>query len=460
MALDWITTPVSEELPCGPDLEAADDAEFVDYYYDALGRLPERYLTPGVDRGDDGRSPDVIFDPKSVSLDAELRQIDPMLKRSRDVRLMVLRAQWQVLAHRLGPMAETVGALADMVEAFGAEAHPAIAGGISDRREALSELAGLHTVRLPLMYLAIDGPGAATLRRLKVARGEFSAGDGEEGVDASAITRALADPGERGRVDAAHAALLSIKAACDRIAAACRANESGPFSPGLDPLVETVTEMLGMIGEARTDLRDAAADALADAPAPEAEADAPGAEGDTLPGGDGGGGGGGTQTVTTTIHVGPVANHAAARQALLAVEGYLVRREPSSAALLLVTQARQLIGKSLMEALDILIPEHAGRAVVSFGPTDGFRLTTDRLRALSGEARAGEGDDDGEVPDPPEVSDTNGAAAVLRSVEDFFRARERSSPIPVLLQRARAYMAKDFQALIDELIPAPPAAEE
>ena len=40
--------PVSPESPCGPDLERQDDPDFLDYYFEAESRLPERYFTPGL----------------------------------------------------------------------------------------------------------------------------------------------------------------------------------------------------------------------------------------------------------------------------------------------------------------------------------------------------------------------------------------------------------------------------
>lgn len=71
MALEWALKPVSDDAPCGPDLDKSDDADFVDYYFDALGRLPERYVIPGmtVRQGDkDVQTPDRVFDPKTVEL--------------------------------------------------------------------------------------------------------------------------------------------------------------------------------------------------------------------------------------------------------------------------------------------------------------------------------------------------------------------------------------------------------
>ena len=116
-------------------------------------------------------------------------------------------------------------------------------------------------------------------------------------------------------------------------------------------------------------------------------------------------------------------------------------------------------GGPLIEALETLLPTEAPRTVVEFGPQTGFVLTIDRLKQLSAQvtaAPAAAADPEGPVT-PPQINTGGEAAGALRNVETYFRAAERSSPVPILLQRARSYLDKDFQALVDELIPQPPA---
>ncbi|MDN3713666.1 hypothetical protein QWZ10_21415 [Paracoccus cavernae] len=48
MAWEWLQEPVTVAEPCGHDLEKSDDPDFIDYYFEAEGRLPDRYFTPGV----------------------------------------------------------------------------------------------------------------------------------------------------------------------------------------------------------------------------------------------------------------------------------------------------------------------------------------------------------------------------------------------------------------------------
>jgi hypothetical protein len=45
------------------------------------------------------------------------------------------------------------------------------------------------------------------------------------------------------------------------------------------------------------------------------------------------------------------------------------------------------------------------------------------------------------------------AGLMLKQVEEFFQIREPASPIPILLFKARNLLAKDFHALVRELLP-------
>ncbi len=452
MALEWITEPISDDAPCGPNLDATDDAEFVDYYFDAMGRLPDPYFTPGVNTGS-GQTPDKLFDPKSVDWAAESEAIEGLLHKSRDIRLLALRAQWAVLAGRLPDMADSVRAIADALESFGADLHPEAHSGIQDRRDALGELGSRDAIQLPLMYCGLTGTTDVTVRRMRVAEGRYTAGDGESDVNAGSMRSMLASADSAAQVGRSHAALMTLADAFNRIIRNCKLNDG--FNPDFGETINILNEMRGLITDARPDLRGAEAD-LEPAEAEDGAGDAEGAAT------DGGEESGGTTTmVVQNLPPSAIRSHAEARQALLTCEVYFRAKEPSSAALLLVVQARLLIGKSLMEAMQILLPAESQKAIVSFGPQTGFALPVDKLRQLSAEVPNGapvQPPEVEEVGDPPVVTNTGEAAAALKGVEDFFRRSEKSSPVPILLQRARSYLDKDFQALMSELIPAAPAA--
>ena len=371
MKLEALLEPVSEDQPCGPDLNAEMDPEYDEYYFGALGRLPGFYFQPGVDRPDGSRSPDRLFDSAGVDHAAEAKAIDSLLSRSRDLRLLVLRAQWEALAGRLGPMAEAVEAMAALLETFADAAHPTLADGPADRRDAIADLNQPIMIVQPLQFMGLTASGEVSLRKIRVANGQSQPLAGEEDLSPSLMTEALADPSNRKRVDDNHASLLKLMDCFTRIDNACKKNAQAPFSPTLTEVKQTVSDMLDAITAARPDLRGADVQSIA-----AVDVDEPLTEGEDAPAA--------AAPVAASGPAPSVVSHAHAKTILEACEHYYRRAEPSSAALLLVTQARLLIGKPLIEALETLLPGQAGKAVVDFGPKSGFVLTADKLKALTG----------------------------------------------------------------------------
>ncbi|WP_308918368.1 type VI secretion system ImpA family N-terminal domain-containing protein, partial [Jannaschia sp. LMIT008] len=171
MTADWLTEPVTDDAPCGPDLELAEDDDFLDYYYEAEGRLPDRYVSAGPQLRADAPSPDRISDPRDVDLRGERSAIDGLLRRSRDLRLLSLRARWEALAQDPDGFADAVEGVAAVLGAFGDAVHPALPDRARDRRAALEALANPATVLQPLQYLPLTGDPDVTFRRIQVARG-------------------------------------------------------------------------------------------------------------------------------------------------------------------------------------------------------------------------------------------------------------------------------------------------
>ncbi|MGJ8603722.1 MAG: type VI secretion system ImpA family N-terminal domain-containing protein [Marivita sp.] len=514
MTLDWITAQISDDAPAGPDLWEDDDPTFSDYYFDAVARLPEAddYVKLGIETSNGNKTPDQIFDPSDVKLSAELKTIDGLLSRTRDVRLLTLRAQWSMLAGNLGAVVDSVGGLASLLETMPNEAHPVVDGSARDRADALNDLAQMGAMILPLRYLDLASSGTS-LRKLRVARGDFRPHDGEDDLTVDALLGALSAEGEATAL--VHEQLHAFKDALSRIANACLAHDT-PHTVQIDPLTTEIDAVLKILSEAQPKLKS-----LSDAE------DAAPVGADAVVSNSGGG---------TTVYTKPVTevlDHDDARLRLIGVETYFGKNEPSSAAVLMVTQARILIGRNLVDAFESLMPNTAPDAKVSFLSDFGFQMSFGKLRELADQVQideypeaeaASEPDWPQAEPDPePEVAETpqdetvpeeivddpamsddvtedqgtpddedvaqevpvqeappelspapppptapqsvpdrpafyrvqtpTEAAAQIQAVETFFRAVERSSPIPVLLNRARLYMGQDFEALLKEIIP-------
>lgn len=445
MAFDWLAEPISDDAPCGPDLEATDDSTFIDYYYEAESLMPERYFTPGIKADGADFMPGTLFDKKSINLKSDTATINDLLKRSRDLRLLSLLARLSILAGDLKAFAGAVDAIALVMETFPNDVHPKDSG---DRRGALDDLGTSIVVAIPLQYAELAGAGEVSLRRYHVASGKSEPREGEVGLDANKLSQELGSPGNGKAVEAAHAALNLAAGGLARIKDACLMADS-PFNPAVDSTVDTILEMQELIATVRPELP------VWSAEGPATESDEDGESDDAESGSDDAASG--PKTITTTVVATKIPSRAAAKRTLEGVEAYFATNEPSSPALLLVTQARMLIGMPLVDAIDLLMPEDAPRTAIDFGAGGGFKIEMAQLRTLAAEGSSMAGTPEGDETDTgmPDVTTRAEAASHLVSLDEFFRTREPASPIPMLLAKARTYLEKDFAKIMAELLPAP-----
>lgn len=431
MRYDDLLKPVSADAPCGEDLLAADDDAFIDYYFSVEDRLPTSYFN--LLRG-------TLFDPRSVDHKAETTRIDALLKHTRDLRLLVLEAKFQILAGRFKGFADAILAMAGLLEAYPDDVHPRAVTDPTDRRNALEELTAAPTVIAPLEYAVLMTDkryGDVTLRPYLTGTGKVAPRADETPGDSSGILAALGNSENAKVVDALHELVGSVQTALTRITDVCKAGPV-PHYPSLVRLSEKIGDVQAMILVARSDL------GAPEAPGPEITAE----------GGEAVDAAGATITYAMPATPADVPDHKAAHRLLSAVERYFAACEPASLALVLVTQSRLLIGRPLVEALDVLVEDTANRAVIDFGSETGFSISMARMRVLSetaGIPAAEAWDDD---PEPaPDILSREHAGQILKSIEDFFRMREPASPIPILLFKARNLLSKDFHALVRELLP-------
>lgn len=450
MKLDWILEPIDEADPCGPDLEREDDDAFVDYFYEAESRMPERYFTPGMTGvGREGRegAEDRLFDPRSIDLPRETGVITGLLRRSRDLRLLSLLARFQILAGKVVDFADTVEAIAALLEAFPQAVHPDTENGVSERRGALDGLASQPAVVSALQHLNLLEQGSVSLRAYQVATGQAVARTSETGLEASSMISALRHPAVAAEVARLHDALSRTILGMGRIERQVRKPEAGTFTIDLSAPIRMLREIQALIVQGRPDLQ-VTVDAPPEperAPEPEPMAEVA-AEATPAP----------VAAARPATPAVPIANRAEARARLMAAEAWLARAEPSSPALLLVVQARLLIGKPLIEALQTLMPGDAARAVIAFTPDSGFALPMERLEALTAAAAPAEPDPDPAGIATPPLRDRAALTGELAALEGWFRGAEPASPIPILLARARTFLDRGFESILSEIIPQPP----
>jgi len=418
-----LTSPISDDEPCGPDFDLAGDADYMNFVAKAESLLPSKSFFDDVD----GKP----FDRSKIK--DEFAAIRPLLEQTRDLRLLVLLAKLSILNRDLAGFATALGAIQELLREQWDAVHPRGEDGVFiARTAALETLDDLPPVIMPLQYTPlIRHPrlGSVAYRHYMIANAEAAPREEEETYDLTAIENALmeVDLAELvqtlGTIDSLAAALADIRSICvDRAGM-----EQAPKLERLPGLIDKIRSLLnGFVVK-----RDPSAALAAASPGEGAEA-APEAAGE-------------------------VRSLADAAAALAAIAAYFVRKEPSNPALLLVRQAEQLMGKSFIEVMQILVPSQMEQAAIYIGKEQTLQLPLGRLSELvsSSESPAANGGDTDEAPRRLEANTRADAIRLLDQIGAFYRAAEPSSPLPYLTDRARDLAGRDFLSLLKHVLPAP-----
>jgi type VI secretion system protein ImpA len=419
-AVAMLCAPLSETDPCGPDLDVEGDGDYLNFFASAENILPRSFFSP-----EDGRP----FDRATIDLPGQLDAMKPLLERTRDLRLLILRARLFVLNRDLGGFAVVLAAITEWLEKFWDAIHPRPQDGDLDARAATVSALDLPTVVFPLQYTPLfDGGriGAVTYRMWMIASGEVKPRQGEQKHSTSTLTEAMADT-DPAALAASRKHVAMLKASLGRIRNAFMLKGTSAGLQNLPALVDKISAFIDPLAAAQA--------------TPEAEAGAPAKDGATVKPA-------GAAPISLTQ----------ARDALAAIAEYYSRMEPSSPTLPLVRQAHQLIGKSFIEVMTILVPTQMEKAAFQIGAEQVFELPLGRLSKLPEMAPApppadGAGRPDGTGAPQYAVESRSQAIALLDQVQRFFRASEPASPVPMLCDRARALAERDFMGVLRDVLP-------
>ena len=423
-AVAELCIPLSDTDPCGPDLDLAGDIDYLNFFAQTEGILPSSFFS-----SEDGKP----FDRASIDLPGQVAALSPLWTRTRDLRLLVMRARLLVLNRDLGGFAVAITAIAQWLDKCWDAVHPRAADDDCIARSAALGALDLPTVVFPLQYSPLcEGRrvGTVTYRAWMIATDEAKPRSGEQKHSSAALTEAIADaPPAALAATRRHVAM--IKSSLGRIREIILLNGS---SCGLENLATLVDKVQAFI-----DPRAAA----------DEETAAQAAEGD--------------ETVADTGAVaGSPTSLAEAQRALAAIAEYYSRSEPSSPTLPLVRQAHQLIGKSFFEVMSILVPTQMDKAAFQIGAEQFFELPVGKLSKLVEGASTSPGGADQAAPTTSSDGDGSSqyhvhsraqAIALLDQVQRFFRHAEPSSPVPMLCDRARALAERDFMGVLREVLP-------
>ncbi|HUC68977.1 MAG TPA: type VI secretion system ImpA family N-terminal domain-containing protein [Stellaceae bacterium] len=399
--------PISDDAPCGPDLDAEGDPKFMNFLATYEGLLPDSYFN---------------FDRATIDFPAAFAVAAELKKRTQDLRLNLLVAKLSILNRDFYGFAREVSEIAWLLANRWDEAHPqAERGQYSSRLAQLATLGDSPVVALPLQYatlLETQREGPLAYRAVMITLGDAKLREGEKLASAGAIERMLATI-EMEDLLKAHAALTRLGEDLDRMYVITAERVDFEHAVKFEALTSLVAKM-----------RDFAQDALARrdpayARAPE----------------------GGEPGVVAEAAAGPGSFDTLADvdSALASALGYFQAREPSSPALLLIAQARATLGKNLYEVIRMLAPRHADNARVFVGPAGTFAIPVSSLQdAPALDFSPGEA---------PPAETRNQAFALIEQVAAHLRTVEPSNPAPYLLDRARSLATRDFLSLLGEVFP-------
>lgn len=417
-----MTAPLSEAEPCGPDLDSAGDADYMNFMAAGEGLLPATFYS-----GRDGGP----FDRTQVDFAAEFAKIAVLNGRSRDLRLLVLLAKFRILDKDLTGFVAAIEAIATLLEQRWEAVHPqGEDGDFVLRMVAVQSLDDMAPVILPLHYAPLFEHkrfGFLTYRMHLLAAGDATPRGDEDKLDSSLIKRAFEEV-DVGKLIERRDEFKSLGRALARIKSAFVEHvglvDAVAF-PKLAPLVESIRALL----DSYVVLHDPAAGDAAPAPvAAPTEDEAP-----------------------PPVSSGDVATFKDAAAALNAVAAYYMRFEPSNPALLLVRQAEQLIGKSFLDVIRALVPAHVEEAAVQIGRAHVFNLPIERLSDFAA-IEEFDSCDEG-IAKTFEVTTRDNALQLLARVSAFYHRAEPSSPISFLAERARTLTGRDFLGLLKDMLP-------
>jgi type VI secretion system protein ImpA len=403
--------PISEEAPCGPDLDLEGDPDFLNFMAGAEGMLPAAYFS---------------FDRKAIDFPTLFETGNKLLARTRDIRLLVTLAKFDILNRDLQGFAKRIETVDQLLLAQWDGVHPrAEDGDYIARMSQLSTLEDSPVVLQPLQHAPLaetQREGAVTYRAQLIASGEIKPREGETAWTAAMIEKVLQGT-DLPALAKTSETLLALKDAIARIRATSIERAGFDQAVSFDALPKLVDKIAVFVHGALVK-RDPNAAPLA------IQTEFGGASGD-----DAG----------AAAPIGDFATMADADAALAGALAYFTQSEPSSPAVLLIGQARALLGRNLFDVMRILVPSYADTARISVGAEPTFNVPVNSISATE----AGESGES-----PPEITPAASRAAALALVDKVaahLRKVEPSSPVPHLCDRVKALAGRDFLGLLKEL---------
>lgn len=429
---ETLTLPVSADDPCGLDLDSIGDVQYLNFFAGAEPLLPMSYFEVAKPTGERGR-----FDPKSINFETQFEAAKPVLARTRDLRLMVLLAKFSILSRNLDDFIKCLKAIAFLLQEQWDTVHPrGEDGDFSYRGVTVESIDVFPTVINPLQFLPLienRRHGTLNYRAYLVAKGEIPATDDEtDKLDLATIERIVSEA-DLALLKTISATFVELSAVLADIKTIWRDKSGTGEGLNLDKLTGIVTAMSSWLKDT-VKLRDP--DAIIETAS---EGDAAGGDDQAASG--------------SAADLPKMTSSAVAAAALNAAAEYFARSEPSNPALLLIRQAEEMVGKSFVEVIRMMVPAYAETAAINIGRDKFFDLPIERMAALPAANTPSPVAEESDQPIVLSAESRGQALAMLGQAANFFRVSEPSSPIPFLVDRARELAQRDFLSLLHDVLP-------
>ena len=435
---------ISIEDPCGPDLDMDFDDEYMNFVANLEGLLPTTFFIDGAP---------FSFDTNIIDVDQQRTTCLELLHRTRDLRLLVLLARLFILDRDLNNFAKTVDVMAWLLEQFWDPVHPKSEGGRFAMRSAILGVLDEPTIVFSLQYCRLcetRRQGPVTFRSYLYSIREAEPRFGEEVPTEGTLVQAVRDFEDQ--IAGTRASLEMLRDSFQRIEAVWHKNADILGSPKLSNVMGTVSRILAFLSLGTPQAPITGAVATGDSSA-EATGSSQGSRH--------------VATASDAVH------------ALKEATGYFLQKEPSSPVLPLIIQAQQLLGKSFQEVLQTLMPDKVGYAAYQIGGRQFFELPVERLPTFeTGGSNydlppnthetantswlTDEPSEQAEALDaqpstvsmPAYSAQTRAQAlSLLDEVSAYLKTNEPGSPIPWLIERARALAERDFLSILRAVLP-------
>ena len=121
------------------------------------------------------------------------------------------------------------------------------------------------------------------------------------------------------------------------------------------------------------------------------------------------------------------------------------------------------MGKSFLEVMRMLVPNHVEQAAIQIGKDQLFDLPLERLSPFAEIGVAAQPPDEptsteqslssATAPSKIEAKTRADAIRLLEQIGAYYRIAEPSSPVPFLTERARSLAERDFISLLRDMLP-------